>query len=93
MPHTSSAKKQLRQTKKRHDHNLEIKKELKIQFKQFLRVVQGTDKAATQKEYVACAKKLDKAAARRIIHPNKAARKKSQLARMMNAPPAAAAKS
>ena len=31
-------------------------------------------------------KKLDKAAARRVIHPNAAARKKSQLARQLAAP-------
>jgi small subunit ribosomal protein S20 len=89
MPHTTSAKKRLRQTKKRQEHNLEVKKVIKIQFKQFLRAVKSGDKTAVQKEYVTCAKKLDKAAAQRIIHPNKAARKKSQLARMMNAPAAA----
>jgi small subunit ribosomal protein S20 len=88
MPHTPSAKKRLRQGAKRREHNLEVTKEIKIQTKKFLRAVQGGDKAAAQQEYVACAKKLDKAAARRIIHPNKAARKKSQLARLLNAAPA-----
>jgi small subunit ribosomal protein S20 len=85
MPHSPSAKKQLRQTKKRREHNLEVKRVIKVQIKQFLRAVKSGDKAATQKELVTCTKKLDKAAARRIIHPNKAARKKAQLARMANA--------
>ena len=85
-----SAKKRLRQYKKNQEHNLEVKQVIKIQIKQFLRAAKTGDKAALQKEYITCAKKLDKAAARRVIHPNKAARKKSQLARLMNA---AAAKS
>ena len=37
---------------------------------------------------IAC-KKLDKAAAKRVIHANQAARKKSQLARALNAKEAA----
>jgi small subunit ribosomal protein S20 len=90
MPHTTSAKKRLRQTKKRQDHNLEVKKAIKIQLKQFLRAVKAGDKEATRTEFIACVKKLDKAAARHIIHPNKAAHKKSQLTRLMNAPAAAA---
>ena len=34
-------------------------------------------------EYNVAAKKLDKAAARRVLHPNTAARRKSQLARLL----------
>ena len=37
-----------------------------------------------KKEAVAAVKKLDKAAAKRVIHPNLAARKKSQIARLIN---------
>jgi small subunit ribosomal protein S20 len=36
-----------------------------------------------RKEFTLAAKKLDKAAAKRVIHPNLAARKKSQLARLL----------
>ena len=35
-------------------------------------------------EYNVTAKKLDKAAAKRIVHPNMAARKKSQLAKVVD---------
>lgn len=91
MPHSPSAKKRLRQGRKRQEHNLEVKKAIKVQIKQFLRSVKGGDKAAMEKELVTCVKKLDKAAARRIIHPNKAARKKGQLARLVNAQSAAKA--
>lgn len=84
MPHTSSAKKRLRQNLKRRQHNRAIKKELKLQ----LRAVTKADKDVTleqlREEYNKAAKKLDKAAAKRVIHPNLAARKKSQLARLLN---------
>jgi len=42
-----------------------------------------------QAELSKAVKKIDKAAAKRVIHPNTAARKKSQLARLMNARAAA----
>ena len=41
---------------------------------------------AAKTEFVAVVKKLDKAAARKVIHPNAAARKKSQLARQLATP-------
>ena len=98
MPHLKSAKKRLRQNIKRRDHNRATKKALKKQLKAVFEV--GGDKAATteqlKKEATAAVKKLDKAAAKRVIHPNNAARKKSQIARLINAkskaPPVAAEK-
>jgi small subunit ribosomal protein S20 len=87
MPHLKSAKKRLRQNAKRRDHNKAVKKALKKQLKVVFEA--GADKAATvdqlKKEATAANKKLDKAAARRIIHKNTAARKKSQIARLINA--------
>jgi small subunit ribosomal protein S20 len=84
MPHTHSAKKNLRKSEKRRLHNRAVKKDLKTQLKQFLAAVEGPVETL-RKEYDVAAKKLDKAAAKRIIHPNMAARKKSQLARQLNA--------
>ena len=87
MPHLKSAKKRMRQTLKRRDHNRAVKKALKKQLKSLFEV--AGDKAASadqiKKEVTATVKKLDKAAARRVIHPNMAARKKSQIARLINA--------
>jgi small subunit ribosomal protein S20 len=80
MPHTKSAKKALRQDAKRRDRNRTVKKALKAQIKKFLAVLKDGTAEQKQAEFVACSKKLDKAAARRVIHPNAAARKKSQLA-------------
>ena len=80
MPHTKSAKKALRQDAKRRERNRAVKKALKAQIKKFLAVLKDGTAEQQQAELVACSKKLDRAAARRVIHPNAAARKKSQLA-------------
>lgn len=92
MPHTKSAKKRLRQSLKRRDHNRDIKKDLKVQFKQFQRALETGTVEELRKEYNTCAMKLDKAAARHVIHKNKASRKKAQLARHVNTKATAAPK-
>jgi small subunit ribosomal protein S20 len=83
MPHTSSAKKRLRQTEKRRVRNRSVVKSIKVQLKKFEAAVNGPVDAL-RKEYDLAAKKLDKAAAKRVVHPNLAARKKSQLARILH---------
>lgn len=94
MPHTPSAKKSLRQNAKRRASNRAVKKGLKLQ----IRKVEETAASGTldelKVEYNKLAMKLDKAAVKRVVHPNMAARKKSQMARLVNAkakPPAPAA--
>ena len=82
MPHTPSAKKNLRKSEKRRLHNRAVKRDIKTQLKQFLAALDGPVDQL-QKEYNLAAKKLDKAAAKRVVHPNLAARKKSQLARQL----------
>jgi small subunit ribosomal protein S20 len=84
MPHTSSAKKRLRQNAKRRLHNRAVKKAIKTQVKQVLAVVKEGGLDELREAYNLAAKKLDKAAARRVIHPNLAARKKSQLAKLIH---------
>jgi len=88
MPHTSSAKKHQRQSEKRRLANRATKKAIKTQVKRFLAVAAEGNPEKLQAEYNLAAKKLDKAAAKRVIHPNLAARKKSQLARKLHATPA-----
>jgi small subunit ribosomal protein S20 len=87
MPHTKSAKKALRQDQKRRDRNRAVKKALKTQMKKFTAALTGGTADQKQAEFLACVKHLDKAAARRVIHPNAAARKKSQLALKLAAKP------
>ncbi len=84
MPHTRSAKKQLRKNKKRRLLNRAIKKAIKTQIKKVQDVAQSGTVEQLREEYNVAAKKLDKAAAKRVVHPNLAARKKSQLARLVH---------
>jgi small subunit ribosomal protein S20 len=79
MPHTHSAKKHLRKSEKRRLRNKTVKRTLKTHIKRFFAALDGPIDAL-KIEYNLAAKKLDKAAAKRVIHPNLAARKKSQMA-------------
>jgi small subunit ribosomal protein S20 len=83
MPHTRSAKKNQRKTEKRRLHNRAVKRTIKTHLKRFLDAVEGPVEKLRE-EYNLAAKKLDKAAAKRIIHPNLAARKKAQMARKLH---------
>jgi small subunit ribosomal protein S20 len=93
MPHTPSAKKRLRQTAKRRLRNRSTKKAIRVQIKKLDDLVKQGPADQVQAELKQAIKKLDKAAARGIIHRNTAARKKSQLARLtrVQAPAAAGA--
>lgn len=91
MPHTKSAKKRLRQTTKRRLHNRAVKKDVKIQVKKILAAPKDATVEQLEADLKLAAKKLDKAAAKRVLHPNTAARRKSRLARTLNARKAAAA--
>ncbi len=84
MPHTKSAKKALRQNRSRREHNREVKKALRFQLKSFQTVLQSGTPEQKLSDLKLCFKKLDKAAAKGIIHKNQAARKKSQLAKKLN---------
>ncbi len=85
MPHTKSAKKSLRQTAKRRLRNRATKSAIKTQIKKVLATVKTGTLEEARAEYNLAAKRLDRAAAKRVIHRNLAARKKSQLARLLRA--------
>jgi small subunit ribosomal protein S20 len=84
MPHTKSAEKALRQTEKRRLQNRAIKKALKVQVKKFQAALTAGTPEQRLTEFKSAAKKLDKAAAKHVIHKNRAARLKSQLARELS---------
>jgi small subunit ribosomal protein S20 len=84
MPHTRSAKKNVRKIEARNLRNRAVKSAIKTQIKKFMDLVKSGSPDVLQSEFKIAAKKLDKAAAKRVIHPNQAARKKSQLAKMLN---------
>src|SRR5262245_12997101 len=84
MPHTSSAKKRLRQNEKRRAHNRAAKSAIKTELKKVLATAKTGTVDQLREEVKIAAKKLDKAAAKRIVHPNLAARKKSQIAKLLH---------
>ena len=81
MANTRSAEKRMRQDQKRNVHNRTQRSKLKTAIKKVSSSTDATQAAADYKETAAL---LDRLASRRIIHPNKAARKKSQLAKQVN---------
>jgi small subunit ribosomal protein S20 len=92
MPHTSTAKKRHRQDEKRNARNRAAKKAIKTQIKKVLETVKDGSPEQLTTEFTAAVRKLDKAAAKKVIHPNMAARKKSQLAKLVQTKKPAPAK-
>jgi small subunit ribosomal protein S20 len=84
MPHTRSAKKSQRKIVRRRLRNRATKKAIKVQIKEVAEIAKAGSVEDLKKAYNAAAQKLDKAAARRVVHPNLAARKKSQLAKLLH---------
>ncbi len=83
MPRRRTSLKRKRADKKRRLHNLKIKQELKKALKKFQALL-STKNINEAKAYIGkIYSKLDKAAKKRIIHPNTARRKKSRLARRL----------
>jgi small subunit ribosomal protein S20 len=84
MPHTRSARKNLRKADKRRIHNKATVRTIKT----YLKRADAAEAGPVEKlreESTTAIKKIDKAAARRVIHPNKAARLKSRLMRKLHA--------
>ena len=65
--------------------NRAVRSALKTRVKRFEQAVESGDVDAAKEEYRATTQALDKAAADGIIHKNKAANKKSRLARRLPA--------
>jgi small subunit ribosomal protein S20 len=80
MPHTKSAKKRLRQSELRRTSNRNVKRDVKTRCKKVVEVAEGGNAEAAQVEFRTAVKKLDQAAAKKVIHRNAAARLKSRLA-------------
>jgi small subunit ribosomal protein S20 len=79
MPNTRSAKKRLRQSLGRRDQNRSDKKSIRTQCRKVLEAVKAGNLEQAQSEFRLTAKKVDQAAAKRVIHRNAAARTKSRL--------------
>lgn len=90
MPHTHSAEKRMRQTEKRNLYNRAYKKAIRESLKAFTTATKSGTAEQISEAFRKAVRKLDMAAARRVIHPNKAARKKAQLAAELTKKPAPA---
>ena len=85
MPQRKSAKKELRACKKRRKRNLTLKNKIKQSTKKYLKALKDKNIDQAQKSLSTVYKELDKAAAKKYIHKNKASRRKSSLASKLTA--------
>lgn len=86
MANIKSQKKRNLTNAKRAERNKAVKSELKTRTKTAVRLAESTEDPDAGEEAVRLAiKKIDKAAAKGVIHPNQAARRKSRLMAKVNA--------
>jgi small subunit ribosomal protein S20 len=83
--HSISAKKRIRQNEKQRARNRARRTALKSRVRAFTDALTAGDPAAAESKYRETCKQLDRQAARGLIHRNAAARRKSRLARRLNA--------
>jgi small subunit ribosomal protein S20 len=81
MPNTPSAIKRLKQSTKRRLHNRITKKIIRTYTKRVLTASAAKEFDKAEADFRTAVAKIDKAGARRVLHPNTAARRKSRLAR------------
>ena len=79
MPNTASAKKRLRQNEVLRMRNRSVKSAVRTQMKKVRTAAEAGDFEKAEAEFRIAAKKLDKAGAKRVFHPNTASRYKSRL--------------
>ena len=85
MPHKQSAWKRLRQNEKRRKINRTWMKTVKKETREVADAIKAGDVTKAGTELVSASSRLDRAAAKGVIHKNKAARMKSRLAKKVNA--------
>jgi len=85
LAHSLSAKKRLRQSIRQRARNRARKLQIKQATRSFSEALSGGDAAKAGEELRATNKKIDKVAAKGVMHKNTAARKKSRLQRKLNA--------
>jgi len=83
--HSISAKKRVRQNARRRARNRARKEVLKDVMKTFTAAITGGDVKKAESELRTATQRIDKIAAKGTIHKNTAARKRSRLAKRVNA--------
>ncbi|MCH7686991.1 MAG: 30S ribosomal protein S20 [Planctomycetes bacterium] len=84
MPNTKNAKKDLRQNRTRRLRNRSHRSALRTVIKDARIKAAGDDPEAAQAAFRLAVKRLDQAAAKHLIHKNKAARTKSRLSKLLS---------
>ncbi len=85
MAHSKQAEKRIRQNEKARIRNKAVSSRMKTVLKTTLTAAESGDVAAAESRLVEAVKAVDKAAKSGVIHKNTAARRKSRLARALNA--------
>lgn len=78
------AKKEIRKNKKQNERNLILKHQLKTAIKKLKKALEAGEQKTKEETLKNVYKLLAKAVSRKIIHSNKAARKKSRLTKLAN---------
>jgi len=84
MANIKSQIKRIKQNEVRHERNKSVRSELRTRTKGALAAIDSVAEDAESK-LKAAVKRIDKAAAKGVIHPNQAARRKSRLMRHVTA--------
>lgn len=84
MPITTSAKKALRQSRRRETQNKIVKRALAATVKSLRKAIEGNDAEKIRALLPAAYQKIDKAAKKGLIHQNAASRQKSLLQKRVN---------
>ncbi len=85
MANIKSQMKRILTNKKAQDRNKAVKSEVKTAVRQARAAIATGDKKAASEALVLASKKLDKAAAKGVIHENQAANRKSSIAKQVAA--------
>lgn len=85
MPNIKSAIKRVKTSEARNAQNTTVKSSMRTAVKKAEAAVATSDSAAAKEAFVEAARKLDKASAKGLVHKNAVARKKSRLAKKINA--------
>jgi small subunit ribosomal protein S20 len=85
MPNIKQQKRRVETAARQRLENVRYRSTAKTLFKRLERAVADGDTARAAEEHRELVRLLDRASARRAIHPNKAARKKSQAERLLGA--------
>ena len=85
MANKKSAEKRHRQSTARRLRNRQVKSEIRTAVRKFTQQVDGKDKAQAETAYVEVQQLLDNANRKGILHKNTISRKKSRLAKKLNA--------